>query len=135
MIPTRAVELALAYAHAGLFDAADRLLADAAPGYPLVHYYRGWIKLQAGDEAGADACFAQGAAASPIGCFPNEIECAPALTRGDDTRRPAMRVRPTTWATSSTHTASTTRRLRSGNRRRRSTRLSQPCIATWGWRL
>jgi tetratricopeptide (TPR) repeat protein len=77
--PYTPVELALAYAHAGLFDAADRLLADAAPGYPLVHYYHGWIKLQAGDEAGADACFAQGAAASPDGCFPNEIECAPAL--------------------------------------------------------
>ena len=78
--PYTCVELALAYAHAGLFDAADRLLADAPPGYPLVHYYRGWCKLQAEDEVGADACFAQGAEASPDHCFPNEVECVPALT-------------------------------------------------------
>ncbi|HQY94198.1 DUF5107 domain-containing protein [Caldilinea sp.] len=74
------IELALEYAHAGCFDAADRLLADAPPHNPMVHYYRGWLRLQAGDATGADVCFALGATAAPDYCFPNEVECAPALT-------------------------------------------------------
>ncbi len=72
--------LALHYAHAGLFAEAVRLLEEAPQHHPMVHYYHGWMLWQAGDAANADLAFQRGAAASPDYCFPNEIECIPALT-------------------------------------------------------
>ena len=45
----------------------------------MVSYYRGWILMEAGDEDGALVAFKQAALASPDYCFPNRIECVPAL--------------------------------------------------------
>lgn len=47
------IELALEYAHAGLFDEAAQLLLAAPPADPMVFYYLGWIRTQAGDATGA----------------------------------------------------------------------------------
>ncbi len=73
------IELALDYAHSGLWAEADALLDETGRSYPMIHYYQGWIRLDAGDETGADLAFRYGAAAQPDYCFPNELECVPAL--------------------------------------------------------
>lgn len=73
------IELALDYAHAGLFDEATQLLLAAPPADPMVFYYLGWIRTQAGEAAGADEAFARAANMAPDYCFPNEVECVPAL--------------------------------------------------------
>ena len=73
------VELALDYAHAGLFTEALALLDEAPPVDPMVQYYAGHAELQRGDEAAARARFAVARATSPDYCFPNRLECVPAL--------------------------------------------------------
>jgi len=76
------LETALDYAHLGLFIEAATLLAEPErPAHidPLLHYMRGWCLFQDGDPAAADAAFAQASALSPDYCFPNQIECVPAL--------------------------------------------------------
>ncbi len=79
--PHTIAEMALEYAHAGLYDEAEHLLDAAGPGYAMTHYYQGWVRALAGGRLGAPAeAFARGAAASPDYCFPNELECVPALT-------------------------------------------------------
>ena len=78
--PHTTAEVALEYAHAGLYAEAEQLLATAAPGYAMNHYYQGWIRALAGGRLGAPGeAFARGAAAPPDYCFPNELECVPAL--------------------------------------------------------
>lgn len=90
------VELSLDYAHAGLFDEAIALLEEAAapptadrprsperdacPASPMIHYHLGWVRLQKGDETGARSAFRHGSELPPDYCFPNELECVPALT-------------------------------------------------------
>ncbi|MCS6827012.1 MAG: DUF5107 domain-containing protein, partial [Caldilinea sp.] len=74
------ITLALSYMHAGLFAEAVQLLEEAPQHHPMVHYYRGWTLWQAGDASNADHAFQRGAAAGPDYCFPNEVECVPALT-------------------------------------------------------
>ena len=79
------MELALDYAHAGLFTEAEQLLLDAPPTDPMVFYYLGWIRQQRGDAATADAAgavddaFTRAAAMAPDFCFPNQVECVLAL--------------------------------------------------------
>ena len=72
-------ELALDYAHAGLLVEADRLLSEVRQPDPMVFYYQGWIRFQAGDKAGARAALTSARLAAPDYCFPNAVECVPAL--------------------------------------------------------
>ncbi len=78
------IELALDYAHAGLFAEAAQLLLAAPPADPMVFYYLGWILTQADDTVGAAEAFAHGAEMAPDFCFPNEIECVLALQTAID---------------------------------------------------
>ncbi|MCG8509907.1 MAG: tetratricopeptide repeat protein, partial [Rhodospirillales bacterium] len=74
------IELALDCAHAGLLDEAERALAMLdVPSDAMAIYYRGWIAQQAGRGEDARQWFEQAAAASPDYCFPNRLECVPAL--------------------------------------------------------
>jgi tetratricopeptide (TPR) repeat protein len=73
------LELALAYAHAGLFDEAVDLLLQAPPVDPMLFYYLGWVHQQAGDEDAAALAFGRAAALPPDYCFPNQYECVAAL--------------------------------------------------------
>ena len=85
------IELALDYAHAGLFDEAKQLLVAAPPADPMVFYYLGWILDQAGDAAAAEEAFVCAAAMAPDYCFPNAYECVNALEaaiRYNRSRRP-----------------------------------------------
>lgn len=72
------IEVALDYAHAGQPEEAERVLSEAAPD-PMVAYYQGWIALQRGADDRADAAFHRARQRSPEYCFPNRIECVPAL--------------------------------------------------------
>jgi tetratricopeptide (TPR) repeat protein len=73
------MEIALDYARAGLWSEADRLLGETPATDPMVLYYQGWVRLQAGDISGADQAFARAETLSPDYCFPNALECVPAL--------------------------------------------------------
>jgi len=78
--PHTLVEIALEYAHAGLYDEAEHLLGTAGPRNAMAYYYQGWVRTLANGRLGAPAdAFACGAAAAPDTCFPNELECVPAL--------------------------------------------------------
>jgi tetratricopeptide (TPR) repeat protein len=81
------IEIALDYAHAGLWTEAVALLREAPPD-PMARYYEGWCHLQAGDTAAADATFAQAQALPPDYCFPHRLECVLALSAAMQ-RRPA----------------------------------------------
>ena len=72
------IEIALDYAHAGCFEEALVLLAEAPQNDPMVGYYAGWIEMQRGN--GGSGAFAKAQAASPKCCFPHRIECVLALT-------------------------------------------------------
>jgi tetratricopeptide (TPR) repeat protein len=87
------IELSLDYAHAGLFDDAIRVLEGAPATDPMRDYFRGWFQQQRGDEASALDCFETAAARAADHCFPNRIECVPALraareAQPDDARAP-----------------------------------------------
>ncbi len=73
------IEIALDYAHAGLFDEALALLDEAPLTDPMVRYYAGWLRLQNGDPAGADQAFQSAAAMPPDYCFPHRVESVLAL--------------------------------------------------------
>lgn len=73
------IELALDYAHAGLFSVAEQLLLEPTPTDPMVFYYLGWVRAQAGYELAADEAFAQATAMAPDYCFPNAYEAVLAL--------------------------------------------------------
>lgn len=77
--PSNYIEIALDYAHAGLFQESVRLL-QAAPGNdPMVSYFLGWMHTQIGAETAATQAF-EHAASLPIDyCFPNQIEAVLAL--------------------------------------------------------
>ena len=87
------IELALDYAHAGLFADALSLLDEAPLTDPMVRYYQGWIHLQAGEPEAAAQRFAEARALPPAYCFPHRIEAVPALeaaqtVQPDDPRAP-----------------------------------------------
>jgi tetratricopeptide (TPR) repeat protein len=71
---TTCAELALDYAHAGLFADAGALLNRAPHADPLISYTLGWVYLQAGEEAAALQAFQHAAALGPDYCFPNRLE-------------------------------------------------------------
>jgi tetratricopeptide (TPR) repeat protein len=73
------IEIALDYAHAGLYEEAVELLREAPQTDPMVKYFEGWIQLEAGDDNAANASFAAAQAMSPDYCFPHTIESVLAL--------------------------------------------------------
>ena len=73
------IELALDYAHAGLFDEAIDLLNEAPADDPMVKYYQGWCYCLSDDDFRARACFELAAQMPRDYCFPNRIECVAAL--------------------------------------------------------
>lgn len=81
------IELALDYAHAGLFTEAVELLNGAPAAEPMMKYYAGWFELQKGRRGEAHDLFAEASAMAPDYCFPHRIECVPAL-------RAAVALRP-----------------------------------------
>jgi tetratricopeptide (TPR) repeat protein len=86
------IEVALDYAHAGQGADAARVLREA-PSAPMVAYYSGWIALRNGDRDRAEEQFERASRLPPDYCFPNRIECVPALRaalelRPDDPRAP-----------------------------------------------
>ncbi len=81
------IEVSLDYAHAGLFEEAIQLLGQSPFSDPMVKYYLGWYWVLAGDEAQAREAFQSAAGLPPDFCFPNRLECVPAL-------QAAMRLNP-----------------------------------------
>ena len=86
------IEIALDYAHAGLFADAIELF-NAAPPNPMALYFAGWCRAQAGDEHAARETFCRAAGLPTDYCFPNKLECVPALQTAmrlnpDDARAP-----------------------------------------------
>jgi len=73
------IELSLDYAHAGLFDEAITLLEETSSRNPMVEYYLGWYYLLRGDLPAAKEVFSRATLLSPDYCFPNQVECVPAL--------------------------------------------------------
>ncbi|SEJ75648.1 Tetratricopeptide repeat-containing protein [Dyadobacter sp. SG02] len=72
-------ELALTYAHAGMFqEAMDvlkvQLAQDRNTISPLTCYYLGWFAQQSGDEQKALNYYQNAAVQNPALCFPNKIE-------------------------------------------------------------
>jgi tetratricopeptide (TPR) repeat protein len=86
----RALELALDYAHAGLFEEAGEVIRGVFGAEPTAPYYAAWFCAQAGDETGARATLDEAVALSPDCFFPNQVECVPALET-------ALRLRPEDW--------------------------------------
>jgi len=87
------IEIALDYAHAGLFADAIGLLDETPRTDPMVAYYLGWLHLQAGDAGAADRHFRGAAALAPDYCFPHRLEAVLALEAAiarqpDDARAP-----------------------------------------------
>lgn len=75
-------EPALDLCNAGFHEAAQKLWEHAASidaVTAMTYYYMGWNMTLAGDNAGAAACFRQGAAANPDYVFPNRLEAVLAL--------------------------------------------------------
>jgi tetratricopeptide (TPR) repeat protein len=81
------IELALDYAHAGLFDDGVTLLDSAPDVEPMVKYTLGWILDQAGETEKGIEAFREAARLSPDLCFPNRLEDVLSLTA-------AMRLNP-----------------------------------------
>ena len=77
--PNILLEIALDYADCGLFLEAMALLRRIQKPDPMVLYYLGWCTLQFGDEEGALGIFRDAAKLQPDYCFPNRIECVPAI--------------------------------------------------------
>ena len=71
--PVVHIELALDYAHAGLFDEASRLLervlTDTMGSYTL-----GWVLAEAGQDWAAQSAFRRAASLACDYCFPNRLE-------------------------------------------------------------
>lgn len=73
------IEISLDYARAGLFAEAIALMSEAPATDPMTRYYLGWFHAQAGQLEAARKAFAEAAGISPDYCFPNRLECVPAL--------------------------------------------------------
>jgi tetratricopeptide (TPR) repeat protein len=74
------IELALDYAHAGLFDDAVMLLESATENRPMLKYTLGWIYEQDGKAKGTREAFHEAADLPPDYCFPNRLEDVLSLT-------------------------------------------------------
>ncbi len=85
--PDTLIELALDYAHAGLFNDAAALLESSPETQPMLKYTLGWIYEEAGEKGKAFEAFQRAAALSPDYCFPNRLEDVLSLTT-------AMRLNP-----------------------------------------
>jgi tetratricopeptide (TPR) repeat protein len=68
------IEVALDYAHAGLWSEATGLLEHTPPADPLAVYLLGWIYTQSGDGEQAAEAFQAAAQLSSDYCFPNRLE-------------------------------------------------------------
>lgn len=86
--PSINIELALDYAHAGLFTDAVKLLDNAPRLEPMVKYTLGWVHEQAGEKDKAIVAFKEAMALPEDYCFPNRLEDVLSLTT-------AMRLNPT----------------------------------------
>jgi tetratricopeptide (TPR) repeat protein len=86
-----ALEIALDYAHAGLYEEAANLLSANRGQDPMSHYFLGWFASLQGHENDATAWFSQARKMPPDLCFPHGVESGIALQRalaldGDDAR-------------------------------------------------
>jgi len=77
--PSTYVELALDYAHAGLFDEAIKLL-ERVPSDPLAVYTLGWVLSQSGQDQVAAEIFQRASSLSRDYVFPNRLEDVIILT-------------------------------------------------------
>ena len=68
------IEVALDYAHAGLWQDAVHLLEQAPAEDALVKYALGWVLLQSGDQPQAEQTYRQAALLPPDYVFPNRLE-------------------------------------------------------------
>jgi len=68
------LDLALDYAHAGLFDDAIRLLEQMTSVSPMAAYTLGWVLSESGQKQAAAQMFRRAATLSPDYCFPNRLE-------------------------------------------------------------
>jgi tetratricopeptide (TPR) repeat protein len=68
------LELAIDYAHAGLFEDAVQLLQHSASSSPMVAYTLGWILSEAGQMDAAQQAFQRASGLSTDYCFPNRLE-------------------------------------------------------------
>jgi tetratricopeptide (TPR) repeat protein len=71
--PATYIELALDYAHAGLFEEAIQLLERVAVD-PLASYTLGWVLSQSGQAQAAASMFRRAASLPSDYCFPNRVE-------------------------------------------------------------
>ena len=77
--PATYVELALDYAHAGLFDEAVKLL-ERVPSDPLAVYTLGWVLSQLKQDQAAAEMFRRASSLPSDYCFPNRLEDVAILT-------------------------------------------------------
>jgi tetratricopeptide (TPR) repeat protein len=68
------IELALDYAHAGLFEDAVRLLERSTSSSPMVAYTLGWVLSESGRTNAAQQVFLHASDLPPDYCFPNRLE-------------------------------------------------------------
>lgn len=78
--PDTLIELALDYAHAGLWEDGATVLETAVQPTPMLAYTLGWIYTQTGKPEKALACCREAAALSSDYCFPNRLEDVLILT-------------------------------------------------------
>ena len=71
--PATYIELALDYAHAGLFEEAVSLL-ERVVNDPLASYTLGWVLSQSGQTQAAESAFRRAASLPSDYCFPNRLE-------------------------------------------------------------
>ncbi len=68
------IDLAAAYAEAGLFDDADAVLVEAGPSpSPMVSYLRGFLRQALGDAAGAAQLLRQASTSPLAGALPHRL--------------------------------------------------------------
>ena len=87
---TNALELALDYAHAGLWDDAVDVLHQSPPGDLMVGFLAAWVLERAGRPEDAQAERRRVRGKSPAFFFPNQLECVPVLES-------AIRSDPAEW--------------------------------------
>jgi tetratricopeptide (TPR) repeat protein len=68
------LDLALDYAHAGLFEDAVKLLERSGSQSPMVRYTLGWVLSESGRIEAADEAFIRASSMPADYCFPNRLE-------------------------------------------------------------
>ncbi len=76
---TTYIELALDYAHAGLFDESIKLL-EQVPSDPMAAYTLGWVLSQSGQNQAAAEMYHRASSLPSDYCFPNRLEDVNILT-------------------------------------------------------